>query len=144
VLDDSRYAAEFPHQPPPDLEQVLQTLRLDRLPPLVQERRATAMVMTSFRENRIEGTMHAARDGYAVFQLPFEPGWRVFVDGTRAATVRVNSGLLAVPLPAGDHHIVLRYLPPALAIGGSISVLSILLLAFARWRWPRVLPLERA
>ena len=101
------------------------------------------MKLESFRQNRIEGRIDTAAPGYLVFQMPFERGWRAFVNGERVPTTRVDVGLLGLHLPAGEHRIVLRYLPPTLLIGGPISALALLILVFARWRWPTIAPLPQ-
>jgi hypothetical protein len=144
VLEDDRYAAEFAERPLPTLDEML--TRLDRrlLPEMAADRRQRAATLESFTQNRIQASISSAAPGYLVFQIPFETGWRAFVNGERVQPVRVNFGLIGLRLPAGDHQVVLRYLPPALWIGGPVSVLALLILIVARWRWSRIEPLPRA
>jgi len=56
----------------------------------------------------------------------FARGWRAFVDGTEAPVLRANGKHRAVPVPAGEHEVALRYDPPGLASGLWLSLLSIL------------------
>ena len=143
MLEDDRYTSEFPGRELPTLEQLLQVLNRRPLPQMAAEARGRAMKLESFRQNRIEGRIDTAAPGYLVFQMPFERGWRAFVNGERVPTTRVDVGLLGLQLPAGEHRIVLRYLPPTLLIGGPISALALLILVFARWRWPTIAPLAQ-
>ncbi len=138
VLADGLFAAEFPGRILPDLGELIQNTETRATPELAAKRRERSLTVKSFTQNRIEGSIRNEKDGYLVFQMPFESGWRAYVNGARAPTVRVDFGLLGLRLPPGDHRIALRYLPPSLFTGGTLSLIAVLVLAFARWRWPRI------
>jgi len=59
--------------------------------------------------------------------LPFDPGWRVWVDGERAETTSRYDALLAVDLTEGAHTVELRFTPYGLWAGAALSGLSLLL-----------------
>lgn len=48
-------------------------------------------------------------------------GWRAIVDGQAVPTAVANAAVLAVPVPAGAHHVEVRYLPDSFVAGASIS-----------------------
>jgi hypothetical protein len=100
--------------------------------------RSSALEMRSFRETQIEGTVRVNAKSILVLQTPFDPGWRALVDNRAAPVIKVDAGLLGVALSAGEHTVQLRYLPPYLAIGTSITLGSLAILAVLLWKWPRV------
>ena len=143
VLEDGAFAAELPGQTPPEIDELLESVETKSIPDLIAARRESAFQMRSFSQNRIEGSIRCNKSGFLVFQIPLDPGWRVFVDGERVPPLRVDIGLMGVRLPAGEHQVRLRYLPPALVPGGIATLLSAFALAVGFWRWPRLSPLAR-
>lgn len=107
-------------------------------PALVEQRRASAFRLTSFTQNRLEGSVRLDQDSLLVLQTPFSPGWRAFQDGRPAPVLRADIGLLGVAVNAGEHKVELRYRNPWLIPGIVTSVCSLLLLALGLWRWPRM------
>jgi len=67
------------------------------------------------------------------------PGWQATVDGQAVPLLRADYVLRAVPLPAGEHHVELTFLPLSFIIGAVISGLAIVGLAvtFIVWRLRR-------
>jgi hypothetical protein len=65
------------------------------------------------------------RKGLAVFPGNYAPGWHARVDGRRADVIEANIFSKGVVVPAGDHEIVLRYLPASFLWGVVISLASI-------------------
>ena len=64
-------------------------------------------------------------EGIAVFPGNAAPGWHARVDGRRADVFEANIFAKGVLVPAGDHEIVLRYLPASFLWGVVISLTSI-------------------
>ncbi len=64
----------------------------------------------------------------------FYPGWKARLDGRPVPLWRANSAFTAVMVPSGEHEVVWRYAPPALAVGALISLATLAALA-AGWRW---------
>ena len=58
--------------------------------------------------------------------IPYDEGWKVYIDGEEAETVMVLDSLLAVPATAGGHEIKFVYRPDCAVYGGLISVIGIL------------------
>jgi hypothetical protein len=70
----------------------------------------------------------------AVIAYSFHHPWKAFVDGEPVALHRANLGYQALEVPAGEHHIELRYEDRAFAIGRWITLLTLIGLA---WSWRR-------
>jgi uncharacterized membrane protein YfhO len=108
------------------------------IPPIIQQRRAGALYLSSFAQSRLAGDVRLEQDGILVLQTPFNSGWRAFQDGRPISVVRADVGLLALPVKAGEHRVELRYRNPWLITGGVISGIAVLLLAILLWRKPRL------
>ena len=72
--------------------------------------------------------------GLLVERESFASGWRATVDGRPAPVLRANGKHRAVPVPAGDHAIVLRYVAPGLELGALLSLLSVAASVVLLWR----------
>jgi uncharacterized membrane protein YfhO len=118
-----------------DLEQEIRTSSLDEI---VALRRKTALGLISFTPTRIEGSVTTSQNSVLVVQTPFDRGWQAFQDGQPTATMKVDAGLLGVALSGGEHRVLLHYQTPFLALGGAISLGSLLIFALSAWRWPRL------
>ncbi len=66
-----------------------------------------------------------------IFTVPWEKNWHVTVDGAPAETEKALGFLMAVPLAPGEHTIELRYVPPGLRAGLTVSALAGVALAAA-------------
>ena len=79
--------------------------------------------------DRPDGVVSASVDGPAAgllfFSEPFYPERRAFVDGMPARAVRANLAFTAVAVPAGRHHVELRYVPSSFHAGLAISGLAL-------------------
>ncbi|KAF5028871.1 hypothetical protein DSECCO2_654540 [anaerobic digester metagenome] len=53
--------------------------------------------------------IRAGSPGQAVFALPWHPYWRATVDGRETAAVPGPAATVAVPVPAGDHDVAVRF-----------------------------------
>jgi len=63
----------------------------------------------------------------AVIAESYYPFWRAEIDGQPTEVLRVSCGLMGVPLPAGSHTVLLRYLPPrAYAAAAAVSLIALL------------------
>ncbi len=61
--------------------------------------------------------------------IPYDPGWRVFVNGQKIKPEIVNTSFIGFPLPEGSYEIRFIYTPPGLIPGCVISVISIIIFA---------------
>lgn len=82
--------------------------------------------IVSYGENEMElkASMHEA--GYLVLSEINYPGWNAYVNGQRASLLTGNRIFRVLPLPKGDHKIVIKFEPDSFWIGLIISVGSIL------------------
>ncbi|MFH1176816.1 MAG: 6-pyruvoyl-tetrahydropterin synthase-related protein, partial [Acidobacteriota bacterium] len=52
-----------------------------------------------------------ARECHVLLKITFDPGLRATLDGQPVAILRVTPGFAAVPVPAGEHEVAVRYAP---------------------------------
>ena len=65
--------------------------------------------------------------GWLVFSEVHDPGWRAWVDGSAAPVLRADLALVAVPVPAGEHEVLLRYTAPWVWRGIAVGLLGLAL-----------------
>lgn len=106
--------------------------------------RDEGLVLTEFSGTKVAGRILAKEQGMLYTSLPYEEGWQAYVDGKETAILPLNGSMAMVPLTAGEHEIVFRFLPPGLKLGLGLSALSLLafclLLYLDRPRQKRGLP----
>jgi uncharacterized membrane protein YfhO len=107
-------------------------------PAMIEKRRRSALELTSFRQNRLQGNVRLDQKSLLILQTPFDRGWRAFQDEQAVPVLKADIGLLGVALDAGQHKIELRYRNPALFSGLAITMAASLLLVVSLWRWPRL------
>jgi len=81
--------------------------------------------------NRIEALVQLSQPAILILTEIWYPGWKAEVDGHPAEILRVNYLQRGVPLPEGEHHVKLVFLPRSWLIGITVSstAWTILLLA---------------
>ncbi len=80
------------------------------------------------RLNAMTLRVRADRPGMLVVLDNYYPAWQADVDGEPAQLVRANLAFRAVPVPAGEHVVTLRYVPDTLRAGVLVSATLLLLL----------------
>jgi hypothetical protein len=131
-------AAFLDDPPPPELAGAVEPIAAETLVKLVAELdmasvreraqvlRSRALRLDSFSHNELRGRIEAQRAGVLVFAIPFDRGWQAELNGETARLERVDVGLTGLLLPAGEHTLVLRYVPP---YGRAAAVTSLAALA---------------
>ena len=85
--------------------------------------------MMEYRPNRLTYTSSSDAEKVAVFSEIYYPkGWHLYVDEQEVALGRVNYTLRAAVIPAGNHTIMMEFVPEALRIDKVCYALIILAL----------------
>ena len=92
--------------------------------------------MTSYAPNELHYRYSASRERLAVFSEVYYPnGWHATVDGQPLDLLRADWTLRAALLPAGEHEVVMTFLPDSYRQGATVSHIAsiglLLLLALA-------------
>jgi hypothetical protein len=99
--------------------------------------------VTGYEAGQIELETSTGAPGLLVLSEVYYPAWSAYVDGERVPLYRADYLLRAVPVPAGEHAVELRYESWTLRLGTVVSLLSGLALAalvLARIRDQRTKP----
>ena len=84
--------------------------------------------MTSYSDTKVTGTIDVTEDGILMFSIPYDPSWKLKVNGVKTETCEVAEALLGVALETGSYTIELSYCPRGLLPGIAVSVVSLLIL----------------
>lgn len=82
--------------------------------------------LTSHSDSSLCGEVSAAEGQILYLPVPYESGWRAYVDGKQVEIQRVFGAMIGIPLSSGTHAIELRFFPRGLLCGTVISALSVL------------------
>ncbi|MFM9106265.1 MAG: YfhO family protein [Chloroflexota bacterium] len=88
-----------------------------------------SVAITRYEPDRIEIAAVNPAPGLLIVSEAWERGWRATVDGQEAPILPVHGWLRAIPLPAGEHTVEMRYDPLSLRLGMAITLAAALLLA---------------
>jgi hypothetical protein len=68
---------------------------------------------------------NARASSFLVVSESYFPGWRALVDGSPAKVYQTDYILMGVAVPAGTHHVELRYTAPGATFGAMMSLATI-------------------
>lgn len=94
---------------------------------LIEKLGNSPMELTSFSSTKVSGRIKADDTGYLILSMPYEPGWRITVDGKETQPQLFEGLFLSLPMTDGSHNIELTFMPKGLYAGGCISLVSLLI-----------------
>jgi hypothetical protein len=77
---------------------------------------------------QLEITLSTPTAGTLVVAQSYYPGWHARVDGASAEVLPANFGVTGVPVPAGEHRVVLSYAPASVRAAKLLVVVGLLVL----------------
>ena len=89
----------------------------------LQECRSTD---TQINGNYVQGTVVTGTDRMLCIAIPYQKGWKAWVNGKETKIVKANGMYMAIPLKAGGNGIILHYTIPGLKEGAMVSGITIL------------------
>jgi hypothetical protein len=98
---------------------------------------ADRAAVTSYEADRIRLKSTTGAAGLMVLSEVYYPAWKAYVDGRTVPLYAANQLLRAVPVPAGEHTVELRYESWSLRAGVAVSLvfyLALIALAIVRMR----------
>lgn len=84
--------------------------------------------LTSWTDSTLEGTITCKASGVMMTTIPYDKGWKIFVDGEERTAEKVLDAFIGVDLTPGEHTISMKYFPEGLMPGTWITVGSIVIL----------------
>ncbi len=93
----------------------------------VDQRRKDTLQITSFKHDKITGTVDLDSASMLFFSIPYDKYWKAKVDGKIIQPVIVNIGFIGVPLDKGKHNIELFYMPDYFYYVLAITIIATLI-----------------
>ncbi len=84
--------------------------------------------VTKFTSRSLKGTITANKDGLMYTSVPYEEGWKVYVDGKKSEISLIDDAFIAVPLSSGEHTVELKYSPAHVYLSALLSLFGIAVL----------------
>lgn len=84
--------------------------------------------ITDFNNSYIEGIIEVNEDKTVFTSIPYDEGFKVYIDNKKIKTFKIDDSFLAFDINEGTHNIKIKYKIPHFKTGIIISVLSILIL----------------
>lgn len=104
---------------------------LDLLESYTDEIKMQGCNLEQISSSHLKGEVTISEENqYLVFTVPYQDGWEVFVSGEKQETETALDTLLAVKIGQGEHTIEIKYTPPGLKTGVTITISAIILAAF--------------
>lgn len=91
--------------------------------------KANSLTATKTTDTCIEGTVNAHYDGLFLTSIPYDGGWKAYVDGEQVEITPLADAQIAFRIPKGQHEIELRYTPKGFVVGMTVSILGLLIFA---------------
>lgn len=91
----------------------------------VEQLRQSPLVIESFQNTKISGTVTCEKDGILFTSIPQDKGWSVYVDGKKTETKTLLGYLIGVELKQGEHRLEFCYHVYGIGAGLLVSVLSL-------------------
>lgn len=89
------------------------------------------MLTEEFEDTYIKGRFTAEKDSLLYTSIPYDSGWKVYLDGEKVPEekiVKVGEALLGVMVEEGNHTVEFKYEVPALYEGLLITIITALLI----------------
>jgi hypothetical protein len=123
---DAVWYPSYEANPPPGTAvsvETLQGIRVGR-----RDAQTPSIIFTKFEPNEYTIAFTANTPGTYVLEVSYSPYWRVTLNGNPVDIERVNAVYCLIRIPStGDQVIELSYEPPALDLGGTISIMGLVL-----------------
>lgn len=76
--------------------------------------------------SHLTGQVNSEHEGYLLFTIPYDPGWKLWIDGAKVDTEPVMGTFLAAPVSSGTHSYTLRYIPQGFTSGCVLTFLAVI------------------
>lgn len=91
----------------------------------LEKRDNGSLNITDYGSTWLEGEIALEDDQVLFTTIPYEKGWKAYIDGERVDTECAQETFLAVRAEAGEHTVKLKYSAPGLAPALTVSILTL-------------------
>ncbi len=86
------------------------------------------LMVTEFGDGLIEGLINMPEDKTMFTSVPYDKGWKVYVDENEVEYYAFADSFVGIDVPAGLHHVKMVFVPEGLKLGWIITGVSVLIL----------------
>ena len=87
----------------------------------------------SKKDSRIEGTVFSDGDAWLFLPIPYDQGWKAYLNGVEESIARADYGFISIPISAGTSQFALEYHTPYLKVGIILSCSGVFLFCVGVW-----------
>lgn len=98
-------------------------------------------VELSVTGRKVTGQVTVEKDQVLLTTIPYDRGWKAYVDGKKVEIPIFKQALLTMPIPTGEHEITLVFLPEGIVVGSCLFILCIVI--FSGYRYWLKKPLNK-
>lgn len=81
--------------------------------------------ITSYAPNKVYLKTNTGKNSFLVFSDTFDPGWKLFRNGTQEKLFKVNFAFRGFPVPEGENEFIMVYFPDSFRYGLWLSGLAL-------------------
>ena len=78
----------------------------------------------NFISNGFNSKIDVSKDTLVLYTIPYDKGWKAFVDESKVAIEKVDNGLIAIKINKGLNNVKFSYYPRGLKLGLWLSIVS--------------------
>lgn len=79
----------------------------------------------TFETSVISGSISSEEDGVMYTSIPYEKGWKAYVDGVETEITPICDAMVAINVGKGNHTVTFKYVPDGFMPGAVIAILAI-------------------
>lgn len=87
--------------------------------------RDETLEVTEWKDGYLKGDITVKKENLLYTSIPYETGWKVYVDGERAEITPIFDAFIGVMLPEGKHTVEFRYSPVQAYLGIAVTLMGI-------------------
>ena len=86
------------------------------------------MTIDTFKHSYIKGKINASKDDLLFTSIPYNKGWKVYVNGKEKDVTELYDAFVGVKLEEGENTLEFKFVPRGLRIGVVISLIDLLII----------------
>ena len=97
---------------------------------VMEQMKKTTWVMTETESDHLSGSIEVLEDGLMFTSVPYDNGWKIFVDGTEIEPEKIANAFFGIRLTEGEHLIEMDYTPKGFGFGMILTLVCAFGLVF--------------
>ena len=98
-----------------------------------------SFIVKRHKNDVIEGNISVKANGYFMISIPYDKGFKVYLNNKIIPYEIVNKSFIGFPLNKGNHNIILKYKSPGYDLGITLSIIGLFVLLITFFEKRRIL-----